>query len=1081
MCEHMDYFKIFSLVVALSFTARKRFTIKYMSQVIQKYLSQIETLLKSGQATEHSYRPALKDVFTEITKLYVVNEPKRSKHGAPDFIFVNSSETPVCWAEAKDIGVSLDKIEKSEQMSRYYGYANLILTDGLEFRFYKNGVKYGEPIAIATCKDSTLARKEESYELFSRRLTDFIAAPIDSIRSSAQLAKIMGGKGRRLRDNIIEMLSDEFREKHGDKTKEIEGIKEVLTKNLIHDLDTPQFADIYAQTLVYGLFVARYHDDTPDDFTRAEARDRIPASNKFLQQFFDHIAGSNFEKRLSYIVDELCDVFVHSNVHDIIHGLYQKKEDTHDPIIHFYEDFLSEYDPALRKQRGVFYTPLPVVRYIVKSVDCILKTHFGLSEGLADTSKIDYKYTEQGKTSKKQIHKVQILDPATGTGTFLNEVILHVYKKFEGQEALWKQYAKEHLVPRLNGFELMMASYTIAHLKLNMTLAETGVDTLPSRLRVFLTNSLEEPSDEQPNLFTLGLQGALNEEAAAADEVKRDLPIMVVLGNPPYSVSSSNKGKWITDLTKMYKEGLQEKSYNALSDDYVKFICFAQHLIDKNKQGIVAMITNNSFIDGLVHRKMRESILKSFDDIYIVDLHGNSKKKEISPDGGKDENIFDIMQGVSINIFVKTGKKEKKMFGNVHHVDIFGRQDEKYKWLTDNDVNSTSWEKLHTATPNFLFVQRNIELENDYNLGIFTGQLFNTSASGIKTERDSVTIAISENELANRVQDLLNMDTEKFRNKYNERLDGRDWTIEGAKSDLSKSDYKKQEILYRPFDTRHTYYTGHSKGFHAYPRYEIYKHFIGTTQENVGFCLMRKAINTPLLTTIFTSRKPIDLNFYGFQTYHFPLYLYPEQNSLETKRRPNLDEKIINQIAKKLQLKWLEDGAGDGKATFAPEDVFDYIYAILHSPTYRDRYKEFLKIDFPRVPFTSNKELFWNLVRLGREVRQYHLMEHEKSSDLMTKYIGDGDNIVGKKLKYEEEKVWINENQYFEGVPEVTWNFYIGGYQPAQKWLKDRKERELSYDDIMHYQKIIVALTNTDKLMKEIDGVIEEHGGFPIV
>ncbi|PIR54355.1 DNA methyltransferase [Candidatus Peregrinibacteria bacterium CG10_big_fil_rev_8_21_14_0_10_42_8] len=1048
-----------------------------MSQVIQNYLTQIEGLLKSGQATEHSYRPALKDVFTEITQLYVVNEPKRSKHGAPDFIFVNSSEAPVCWAEAKDIGVSLDKIEKSEQMNRYYGYANLILTDGLEFRFYKNGEKYGDPIAIAIYTNGAFVRKEQSYELFTRKLADFIAAPIDSIRSSAQLAKIMGGKGRRLRDNIIEMLSDDFREKHGNKTKEIEGIKEVLTKNLIHDLDTPQFADIYAQTLVYGLFVARYHDDTPEDFTRAEARDRIPASNKFLQQFFDHIAGTNFEKRLSYIVDELCDVFAHSNVHDIVHGLYQKKEDTHDPIIHFYEDFLSEYDPALRKQRGVFYTPLPIVRYIVKSVDSILKSHFGLPEGLADTSKVEYNYTEQGKTSKKQVHRVQILDPATGTGTFLNETILHLYKKFEGQEALWKQYAKEHLVPRLNGFELMMASYTIAHLKLSMTLAETGVDDLPSRLRVFLTNSLEAPSDEQPNLFTLGLQGALNEESAAADEIKRNLPIMVVMGNPPYSVSSSNKGKWIIDLTKMYKEGLQEKSYNALSDDYVKFICFAQHLIDNNKQGIVAMITNNSFIDGLVHRKMRESLLQSFDDIYILDLHGNSKKKEVAPDGGKDENVFDIMQGVSINIFVKTGKKKKNELGKVHHIDLFGKRDAKYKWLTEHNVKNSHWQELEASKPNYFFVPKDFSQEKDYNDGLSLDELFSLLSSGLTTFKDDLVVSFESEKINCLIQELQSEKESELRVRYNLK-DTRDWKLANVINDLKNASIEK--VSYRPFDVRHVLYSPNSKGVISYPRYEVMSHSL---KKNIALLACKRQTSSDFyhvfVTDTISERCSVSLQT-GELSYHFPLYLYPEPDSLETKRRPNLDQKIIDQIAKKLQLEWLEDGRGNGTSTFAPEDIFDYIYAILHSPTYRERYKEFLKIDFPRVPFTSNKELFWKLVDLGREVRLYHLMEYAKSSDFITKYMGDGDNVVSKKLKYQDKKVWINDNQYFEGVPEIAWNFYIGGYQPAQKWLRDRKERELSYDDIIHYQKIIVALVNTDRLMKEIDQELERFGGFPI-
>ncbi|MBI1813242.1 N-6 DNA methylase [Candidatus Peregrinibacteria bacterium] len=615
-------------------------------EAVQQYLRHIEDEFKTGHAQEHSYRPALKAFFEAITKLRVVNEPKGSAHGRPDFIFVRG-DVPIAWSEAKDLHVNLEKIQKSEQMARYYGYPNLILTNGLEFRFFRNGQPYGNPIIVATKHGDAIVSVPETHELFARTLADFVADTVDTIRSAEHLAKIMGGKARRLRDNIVEMLDPAFDGTRGD----IMNIMDVLKTKLIHDLSVPQFADLYAQTLVYGLFVARYYDDTPDTFSRAEARDKIPASNHLLQQFFDHIAGTNFEKRLSFIVDELCDVFVHSNVHDLVHGLYQQMsmdEQTHDPIIHFYEDFLREYDPKLRMDRGVFYTPLPIVRYIVRSVDALLKEHFGLVDGLADRSTIEWTFTEQGKKSKRMIDRVQMLDPAVGTGTFLNEIVRTIHKKFEGQEGSWPAYVNDHLILRLHGFELMMASYTIAHLKLGMTLAETGVKNLKKRLRIFLTNSLEEAPEKDDTLFaSLGLQGALTEEAQLAHEVKRDYPIMVVLGNPPYSVSSQNAsveigtdGKkrktWIGKLLDDYKKDLNEKKLN-LDDDYIKFLRFSHHLIEKNGQGIIAMITNNSFVNGLTHRRMRECLIKTFDDIYLLDLHGDSKRKEKAPDGGKDE------------------------------------------------------------------------------------------------------------------------------------------------------------------------------------------------------------------------------------------------------------------------------------------------------------------------------------------------------------------------------------------------------------------------------------------------------------
>ncbi len=1018
-----------------------------MQSSVARYLADIQKELLTGHAQEHSYRPALKTLFEEVTKLRVVNEPKGSEHGRPDFIFLKG-EIPVGYVEAKDVHVSLEKIEKSEQMARYFGYANLILTNGLEFRFYKNGARYGEAFVIAIKNGSHLEVQERQFVPLEDILADFLSEPIDSIRSAKNLAQIMGGKARRLRDNINELLDPAFT---GTKGTEIETIYGILKEKLIHDLTREQFADLYAQTLVYGMFVARYHDDTSETFTREEAREKIPASNHLLQQFFDHIAGVNFERKLSFIVDELCDVFVHSEVKDLVHGLYLKKGDTHDPIIHFYEDFLREYDPKLRMSRGVFYTPLPVVRYIVRSVDALLKEHFGLPEGLADRSTVEHPVTEQGKTFKKQIDRVQILDPAVGTGTFLNEVILHIHEKFKGQEGIWPQYAEEHLVPRLHGFELMMASYTIAHLKLSMTLAETGVTNLKKRLRIFLTNSLEKAPEKDDTLFRdLGLQGALTEEAQMAEEVKRDLPIMVVMGNPPYSVSSINKGEWIMDLLKTYKEGLQEKSYNALSDDYVKFIRFAHHLVEKNGQGIVAMITNNSFYDGIVHRKMRESLLQTFDHIYVLDLHGNSKKKETTLDGGKDENVFDIMQGVGISLFVRTGMKKKDKLGVVHHFDLYGERESKYEHLEQNDVCSTKWKKLEAPTPNFFFVQKDFGAQLEYEIGIKLDKLFHISAAGIKTHRDDIVISFKSNELENKI---LNFD--------------RDHLFDSNKI---------KSITYRPLNQRAIYYDLDLVTRH---RYEKMKH---SFMQNISLVMGRQTKNRSITHFFVTSRiSEMKTAESSTGSYQFPLYLYTESISIPgEKRTANLNMELIKPVFESLKMESKEDGIGDGKATCGPEDIFDYIYAILHSPTYRERYKEFLKIDFPRVPFTGNRDLFWKLVLLGREIRLLHLMESPKLSTLMTTYPIAGSGEV-EKISYEDRKVWINPTQYFDGVPKEGWEFPIGGYMPAQKWLKDRKGRTLTSDDILHYQKMIVAMVETGKLMKEIDEVIGENGGFPLI
>lgn len=1048
------------------------------------YLQNIQRELETGHAQEHSYRPALKALCEDITKLNVVNEPKGSAYGRPDLIMVRG-DVPLAWAEAKDLHVQLDKVEKSEQMGRYFGYANLILTNGLEFRFFKNGKRYGETAVLATKDGSRIIPHPESHAPFVRTLAAFVEEPADTIRSAEHLAKIMGGKASRLRDNIKEMLK---KTNPDGQLKEIEKIRDVLKLKLIHDLTDDAFADLYAQTLVYGLFVARYHDDSPENFTRAEARDRIPASNHLLQEFFEHIAGSKFEKQLSFIVDELCDVFLHADVKSLVHGLFLRKGDTHDPIIHFYEDFLREYDPALRSARGVFYTPLPVVRFIVRSVDALLKEHFGLSDGLSDRSTMEWQRVIQGKKSKETIDRVQILDPAVGTGTFLNEVIRHIHEGFKGQEGSWPKFVNDHLLGRLNGFELMMASYTIAHLKLGMTLAETGVTKLQRRLRVFLTNSLEEAPKNDDSLFKfLGFQEAISEEAEAAAEVKRDLPIMVVLGNPPYSISSQNASTeigpdgrkqktWIGALIDDYKQDLNEKKIN-LDDDYIKFIRLAQDFIQKNRQGIIGMVTNNSFLDGITHRRMRESLLETFDHIYIVDLHGSSKRKEKAPGGGKDENVFDIQQGVCISLFVRTSPGKKKL-GTVHHVDLYGDRESKYEWLEKHDVASTPWITLDAIGPNFFFVPKDLGLQGEYENTIRLADLFPLWNSGIKTDRDSLFIDFSSNQLEQRMAKLLsgNYDSQ-FAKEYRVEDSG-SYKLTKVIKGISFDTQNIRSLLYRPFDQRVIYYDSE---IISRPATKVMRQML--SGKNVALAMLR--LDRRQQYAYFASQSLVGKDAVSSldMCSIFPLYLHQDSTTVSDQQRvANLDINLLQPALTKLRLNWLEDSTGNGQTTCGPEDIFDYIYAVLHCPTYRSRYKEFLKIDFPRVPFTSNPSLFWKLITLGREIRLIHLLESPLLQKLRTTYSVAGTDTV-EKIRFEGSdlgKVWINATQYFGDVPKLAWEFTIGGYQPAQKWLKDRKERTLSSDDILHYQKMIVALCETDRLMKEVDAAIDGAGGWPM-
>ncbi len=1003
---------------------------------IGEYIQNIGKRYALGNATEHTFRGDLQQLIESMVPgVAATNEAKRQACGAPDYI-LSKGEIPVGYIEAKDIGDPDLKGEKKagnkEQFDRYRASLNnLIFTDYLDFHLYLDGVATTS-IRIGKVENGKIIGLPENYAFFENFLKGFCANVGSTIRSSKKLAEMMAGKARMLAEVIKNALeSDE--ETHANSTlkDQLTGFKDIL----IHDIKPKEFADIYAQTIAYGMFAARLHDPTLPTFNRQEAAELIPKTNPFLRKLFGYIAGPDIDDRILWIVEALAEIFRFTDVASLLAD-FGKDTQTQDPIIHFYETFLAEYDPALRKARGVWYTPAPVVNFIVRAVDDILKTEFGLEMGLADTSKVKIKLDTQNfdkktgkyKVEEKEVHKVQILDPATGTGTFLAEVVRHVHKSFEGQAGIWSTYVENHLIPRLNGFELLMASYAMAHLKLDLLLKETGYK--PSfqglgqkRFNIFLTNSLEESHPDTGTLFANWLSAEANE----ANRIKRDTPVMVVMGNPPYSVSSSNKSEWIEKLVGDYKKDLNEKNIQPLSDDYIKFIRFGQHFIEKNGEGILAYISNNSFLDGLIHRQMRKSLLETFDKIYILDLHGNAKKKETAADGSVDQNVFDIMQGVSINILVKKGLKSS--LSEIYNWNVFGKRESKYNFLYENTLKSIGWTEPKLRAPHYFFTERTSLNIEQYEHGIKMSELFKSYTSGIKTHDDSNLVGFAP--------------FKGFNHPY----------------------------FFRPFDLRNICYDLTKVQRH---RFSVMRHVLN---DNLCLLVPRQAITNQY--GIFVSKGLTDINYTGTAGQFgagltFPLYQYPEETAQlqigqTTERRPNLNPEIVNQIATGLGLRFKsEKEAGTG--TFAPIDILDYIYAVLHSPAYREKYKEFLKIDFPRVPYPKDPATFWKLVHLGSQIRQIHLLESPVVSKYITRYPIDGSNVVAK-LKYENGKVFINETQYFEDVPSVAWSFYIGGYQPAQKWLKDRKDRELSFEDILHYQKIIVALTETDRLMKLVDEV----------
>ena len=1061
---------------------------------IEQYIEKVSTRLKSGISREHSYRGDLETLIRELVKgVEITNEPANvTDCGNPDYV-ITKGKIPIGYIEAKDIGKDLNGKQYKEQFNRYKkALDNLIITDYVWFQFFQNGeliheIRIGE-MNFTNGACPIVKPLADNFSKFENLIKNFCTHIGQTIKSSKKLAEMMASKARLLQD-ILEraITSDEETQENTSLREQYKTFKNIL----IHDLTPKAFADIYAQTLAYGMFAARLHDTTLDDFSRHEAAELIPKSNPFLRKLFGYIAGPDIDERIMRTVDNLAEVFRATNVEQLLKN-FGKSTQTNDPIIHFYETFLAEYDPKLRKARGVWYTPEPVVNFIVRAVDDILKTEFDLPQGLADTSKTKIKVPIQGskKMQEKEVHKVQILDPATGTGTFLAEVVKYIYsKRFITMQGAWSAYVDEHLIPRLNGFELLMASYSMAHLKLDMLLRDTGYKaTKNQRFNIYLTNSLEEHHPDTGTLFS----NWLSTEANEANHIKRDTPVMCVIGNPPYAGESANKGEWIMDLMQDYKkepggkEKLKEQNSKFINDDYVKFLRYGQYFIEKNGSGILAFINPHGFLDNPTFRGMRWHLLKTYDKIYTIDLHGNGKKKEISPDGSPDVNVFDIEQGVSINVFVKTGIKKANQLGEVFHYDLFGKRDFKYDFLIENSLNSIDFKKFTPFKNSYLFKDIDEKLFNAYNNGINPVELFQTNVMGFQTHRDDFCIDISKDSLAKRLSDFaFNTEPEEEISKVFGVKSTSDFDIQKAQIELQKTDIKTEIIKcgYRPFETRHIYF---DRILVDRPRKELITHSKGKENILLGIGRQGLAVGNIEWCLATVSKHPVDANMFRRGGVNlFPLYLYPENNGQQTieetsERKPNLNQEIVNEIAKKINLTFTNEKETT-ENTFAPIDILDFIYALLHSRNYREKYKEFLKIDFPRVPYPKSKDTFWKLVKLGGEIRQIHLLESPKVEEYITGYPIDGDNTIttkiGKKdweLTDEENqlgRIWINAEQYFENIPLVAWEFYIGGYQPAQKWLKDRKGRTLNFDDILHYQKIIVALYETDRLMKEIDKI----------
>ncbi len=1034
----------------------------------QTYVANLNSEFRKD-AREHTYRKTLQEFIESLGKtagknLSAKNELERLKGNIAPDLTIEENDVPIGWIETKDVGVSLDKTEKTDQLIGYKKQlSNLILTNYLEFRWFVAGE---EKLRVKLCeeKQGELILIEKNLDEALALFTEFFNTESVTIDSPKKLAERMASFAK-----LIKVAAERTVAENADSP--LNAMLADIRDTLIPSLSIEDFADMYAQTVTYGLFAAWLNSNAPEKFSPELAFKSIPATSPFLKKFFTYLSTIEQLESIQWINDVLVRTLQSANLQDILKD-FGKGTMQRDAVVHFYETFLAAYDKETKKDRGVFHTPEPVVSFIVRSVDKLLQSHFQKPDGLADKDAI-------------------VLDPATGTGTFLYAVVtqIHETQSKKGQQAFWNEYVEKNLLPRLFGFELMMAPYAVAHLKLSLHLRELGYkpkQELP--IGVYLTNALE-PGIRAKD--ALGLGKFIVDEAEKAAEVKKEKKVMVVLGNPPYKGSSLNPsiiefidnetqkkrkektyiGKLIDDYKIVDGRKLEERNPKWLQDDYVKFIRIAQKRIETTGYGVLAFITNNGFIDNPTFRGMRQSLMNTFDEIYILDLHGSAKKKEKAQDGAKDENVFPIQQGVSINLFVKKSQPHTKP-ATVFHADLYGQRNFKYQFLSEADIQGVKWKKLAPKSPNYFFAPKNERKSSQYQKFWSIKDIFLINSMSITTGRKHFAVDFERGALEKRI--------EKFRNpSFSDReittefrlSDTRDWKLSESRKNLLNDKHWKSHfvsILYQPFDVRYTYF---SQNVLEMPREKVMQQMFD---------------NNLALLTLRNSRSPNDWNFV-FATnliseksaitpldncYHFPLYVYHKlQNGSEIddvtdEKQANLNSKFVKELETAIKRK------------AKPESIFYYIYAVLHSTRYRSEYAEFLKSDFPRVPLPKSEAQFKSLASLGEALVEYHLLNPQKFAKLKLtlagKDVADEANRVIEKPMFDERenRVYINKAIYFEGVEKEVWLFQIGGYQVISKWLSERKERVLSLSDAETVQKIIIALREAIRIMTAIDKVM---------
>jgi predicted helicase len=1022
--------------------------------MIDTYIKKIASITKRGDAREESYYSALAALLEEFSetkrkkKVHVTVLPKKTEAGNPDFRVWDGKYSQVGYVEAKPPKANLDEIETCDQLKRYIStFPNLILTNFYEFRLYRNGqrvdhVLLARPYIPAKLK--TIPPAEHTLE-FLALLEKFFQFSLPTKFTAESLAKELATRTRFLRDQVIK---EELREASSAGANKILGFYEAFQKHLIFNLKPDEFADLYAQTITYGLFAARTRANGA--FNRILAYDLIPKTIGILRDIF-HFVSFDPPEQLQATVDDIAEVLAVADVRNILHQYFKEGKGT-DPIFHFYETFLAEYNPQERERRGVYYTAYPVVSYIVRSLNIILKERFGRQDGFATQS-------------------VTVLDPAGGTLTFPAEAARLAVEEFVSKygEGSKGKFIEDHILKHFFAFELMMAPYAAGHLKMGYLLEELGHKLSgDERFQFYLTNTLEMEELAQTSLPGMA---SLSEESHLAAKVKKERPILVILGNPPYSGHSANKGDWIRDQIETYKivdgKPLGEKNPKWLQDDYVKFIRFAQWKIDQIGEGVLGFITNHSYLDNPTFRGMRQSLMSSFDEIYILDLHGNSLKKEKAPDGSKDENVFDIQQGVAIALFVK--RKLSTPSKILMHSEVWGAREQKYEWLIKHEVKTTDWKELKPVSPFYLFVPRDESLSRAYETYLSLKDVLPINCLGVQTHRDGFAISFDQETLRRRIRMFLDKSLpdefikQTFDPAFNDVA-----SVARSRKALAGDEQWAQKIFpiqYRPFDMRWIIYHG---AVVDRSRAEVMKHMM---HHNIALNTMRQTKSAQwkhaLVSDLMAPAVYVEIKD-GSNL--FPLYLYPDADRHDLFSQDEPGERVPN-LAPKL----IEALKSAFKKKPSPEQIFHYIYALLYSNAYRKKYAEFLKTDFPRVPFTKDYALFRKLAEKGEELVELHLLKSKKLSKPIAKCEGSGDLRV-EKVAYDQNKarVHVNPEKWFTGIPPEVWEYHIGGYQVSEKWLKDRKGKVLSSEEVAHYARVVTAIGETISIQRFLDDLFAE-------